>query len=106
VTVLKPNQEKHRSDYPTARNIRRACHTELYRTAKRLKIRILPEQLNQAKERYAAKVFHNLPWIYEHQSNRKKLADWWEEAVSPEIAELWEVDRGKLCEAFRNAFGG
>jgi toxin CptA len=34
------------------------------------------------------------------------LADWWDENVSGEIAELWEVEPSKLRSAFRDAFGG
>lgn len=48
----------------------------------------------------------NLMWIAEHTSNRKVLADWWDEAVCPELADLWQVDRETLSRAFRSAFGG
>jgi hypothetical protein len=104
--VMKPTPEKHQAAYPTARKIRRACKAELYRTSKRLKQWIAPEKLEQAEKIYYKQVILHLPWIAENQSNRKKLSDWWEEHVSKEIAELWEVDRPRLCEAFRDAFGG
>jgi toxin CptA len=47
-----------------------------------------------------------LQWIYENRSNKKAQCDWWDEQVSAELAELWGVDRLKLCEAFRDAYGG
>ncbi|ALS26540.1 dehydrogenase [Paenibacillus cisolokensis] len=103
---MKPQSEKYQAGYPTARKIRRACNQELYRTVKRLKKWIPKERIQQAEKLYFQKVTLNLPWIYEHYSNRKALADWWDENVSGEIAELWEVDRAKLCAAFREAFGG
>ena len=45
-------------------------------------------------------------WIHENASNRRLLSDWWDENVSAEIAEIWDVNREKLCAAFRDAFGG
>jgi len=48
----------------------------------------------------------NLPWIVEHASNRKALADWWAERVGPDIAALWNVEPAVLEKAFREAFGG
>ena len=51
-------------------------------------------------------ITENLLWIAEQNSNRKALADWWDEAVSGELAELWQVDQGQLKRAFRSAFGG
>lgn len=99
-------KQKHQSGYPTARKIRRACDNELYRTAKRLGIYLPKEKLEAAEKLYFKKVATNLIWISENQSNRRKLADWWDENVSAEIAELWEVDREKLQAAFRDAFGG
>ncbi|RXZ84320.1 dehydrogenase [Paenibacillaceae bacterium] len=103
---MNPAHEKHQSDYPTARKIRRACSNELYRTIKRLKQPILPNKVAEAEKIYYRKVILNLQWIHENHSNRKLLSDWWEENVSEEIAALWEVDRTRLCDAFRNAFGG
>jgi toxin CptA len=103
---LKPTNEKHSSNYPTARKIKRACSNELYRTVKRLGTWIPENKREEAENIYFKKVALNLPWIVEHQSNRKVLSDWWEENVSAEIAELWEVDRAALCAAFRHAFGG
>lgn len=103
---MRPTNEKHTTGYPTARKIKRACSNELYRTAKRLNKWIPKEKVEEAEKLYFKKVALNLPWIHEHQSNRKVLSDWWDENVSAEIAELWEVDRTALCEAFRHAFGG
>ncbi|ANY65356.1 dehydrogenase [Paenibacillus sp. BIHB 4019] len=103
---MKPTAQKHDSSLPTARKIRRACSNELYRTAKRLKLWVSKEKLDQAENLYFKKVAVNLLWIHEHKSNRKLLADWWDENVSAEIAELWETDREKLSEAFRESFGG
>jgi len=52
------------------------------------------------------RVIGNLLWIAENRSNRKLLADWWDEELSEEISQLWQVDRAKLSQAFRDAFGG
>ncbi|AJY75682.1 dehydrogenase [Paenibacillus beijingensis] len=98
--------KKHQPDFPTARKIRRACGNELYRTAKRMKVWIAADAMEEAEKRYTKKVLLNLPWIVENRSNRKLLSDWWDENVAAEIAELWNVDRTKLCAAFRDAFGG
>ncbi|MBJ6361325.1 dehydrogenase [Paenibacillus sp. GCM10012307] len=103
---MKPSNEKHSQQYPTARKIRRACNNELYRTIKRLKVWVPKEKLEEAESLYFKKVILNLIWITENHSNRKLLSDWWDENVSAEIAELWEVDRDQLCRAFREAFGG
>ncbi|MFF2885362.1 dehydrogenase [Paenibacillus sp. NPDC057967] len=103
---MKPNAQKHASAYPSARKIRRSCSNELYRAAKRLKVWIPKDKMEQAETIYVKKVAANLIWIFENRSNRKVQADWWEDNVSPEIAELWEVDRLRLCEAFREAYGG
>ncbi|MOA12838.1 hypothetical protein D3C78_1328620 [compost metagenome] len=62
--------------------------------------------MEQAEALYSKKVILNLVWIVEHESNRKVQADWWEENVSADIAELWGVDRTALCTAFREAYGG
>ncbi|MDF2649970.1 MAG: hypothetical protein K0Q73_5775 [Paenibacillus sp.] len=101
----KPN-EKHKQQFPSARGIRRACSKELYRTIKRLKIWISPEQIRAAEELYVKKVMLNLPFIMENGSNRKALSDWFDENVGPEIAPLWNVELEVLNHAFRDAFGG
>lgn len=97
---------KHEQELPSARKIRRTCNKELYRTIKRLKTFIAPDLLEQAEKLYFHKVVGNLIWIAENGSNRKLLADWWEEHVAPEIAELWQVDVERLSDAFRDGFGG
>jgi hypothetical protein len=98
--------EKHKQPFPTVRTIRRTCNRELYRAAKRLKIYIPPERMEQAEKLYLEKVIRNLPYIMETGSNRKKLADWWDENVNAEVAELWNVEPVKLAKAFRESFGG
>ncbi|GKU80396.1 dehydrogenase [Paenibacillus sp. L3-i20] len=103
---MKTSAQKHSQDLPSARKIRRSCSNELYRTVKRLKLWISKEKMDQAETIYLKKVVANLHWIVEHQSNRKAQADWWDANVSEEIAGLWEVDRIRLCEAFRDAYGG
>lgn len=97
---------KHASSLPTPRKIRRGCSKELYRTVKRLRVYIPEELIKQGEALYYKKVIGNLLWIGENISNRKLLADWWDEAVSTELAELWQVDRAELSAAFRDAFGG
>lgn len=97
---------KHEQNLPSARKIRRTCNKELYRTVRRLKAYIAPPLLEQAEKLYFHKVVGNLIWIAENGSNRKLLADWWEEHVAPEIAELWGVDVQRLSDAFRDGFGG
>lgn len=99
-------QEKHAAQLPSPRTIRRACGNELYRTVKRLKTHIPAPLVQQAEDLYMRKVIGNLLWIHENRSNRKALADWWDEAVAGDIAELWGVDRARLSQAFRDAFGG
>ncbi|MEI7026932.1 dehydrogenase [Paenibacillus sp. y28] len=99
-------QEKHNQPFPSARKIRRSCNKELYRTIKKLKIWIPPAQVLEAETLYYKKVILNLPWIVENASNRKVLADWWEEQVCPEVAGLWNVEPPVLSAAFRSAFGG
>lgn len=103
---MKNGQPKHEAALPSPRTIRRACSVELYRTVKRLKRYVPDERVKQAEDLYVSKVIGNLLWITENRSDRKKLADWWEEAVSEEIASLWDVDRERLVAAFRAAFGG
>lgn len=97
---------KHEKALPSARKIRRTCRNELYRTVKRLNIRIPKQQLEQAEALYERKVLLNLPWIAEHGDNRKILADWWETEIAPDISEIWNVPAGHLARAFREAFGG
>jgi hypothetical protein len=106
VSVNRQQNLKHKQNYPTARKIRRSCNKELYRTMKKLKLWVPQEQLSQAEELYFNKVVMNLPWIVEHGSNRKMLADWWEANVCPDIAGLWNVDSPTLAKAFRDSFGG
>ncbi len=104
--MLNSANEKHKQQFPNVRSIRRACNRELYRTVKKLKVRIAPEPMKQAEELYLKKVMLNLPFIMETGSNRKALADWWEQNVSAEIAPLWNVDVNALNRAFRDSFGG
>ena len=100
------NKGKHEQELPSARTIRRTCNKELYRTIKRLKRYIEPELVVQAEKLYYHKVAMNLLWIAENGSNRKLLADWFEQHVAPEIASLWQVDVTQLAAAFRDGFGG
>ncbi|NMM53214.1 dehydrogenase [Paenibacillus aquistagni] len=102
---MKP-RERHLDPLPSARKIRRACQNELYRTVKRMKVYIPDALMKQGEELYVNKVIGNLIWIHEHGNNRKELADWWEEAVSEELAALWQVDKNRLTDCFRKAFGG
>jgi toxin CptA len=105
---MKPQRPagRHEAVYPSARKIRRACGVELYRTIKRLGRYIPPEKIEEAEKLYFRKVAENLIWIHENRDNRRKLADWWEEHVCPEIAALWDVEPKRLGAAFRAAFGG
>lgn len=105
-TANEKHNEKHNQDLPSLRKIRRACDKELYRAVKRLKIWIPPAKLAEAEQLYLQKVVLNLPFIAENSSNRKVLADWWDEHVCPEIAALWDVPQADLARAFRQAFGG
>lgn len=100
------NKAAHDKPLPSARQIRRSCNKELYRTVKRLKVYITPELVEQAEELYFKKVVLNLVWIAENGSNRKLLSDWFEENVAPSIAELWKVETAVLSRAFRDSFGG
>jgi len=88
----------------TLRAIRRSCSRELMRTLKKLKTSVAPELMEQAEQLYLHKVILHLSWIQENGSRRKKLADWWEEHVCPEIAELWNMEPPMLAHAFREAF--
>ncbi|MFD2615634.1 dehydrogenase [Paenibacillus gansuensis] len=101
------NQVKHQAGgLPTARKIRRACSKELYRAVKRLKTYIPADKLAEGETLYYKKVMLNLLWIHEHSSNRKMLADWWDENVCQELAGLWDVPADQLSKAFRESFGG
>ncbi len=97
---------KHTAQPPNPRTIRRACGKELYRAVKRLRQHIPSESVRAAEELYTRKVIGHLEWITMNQSNRKMLADWWDEAVCPDIAALWQVEPARLSRAFRDAFGG
>ncbi|WP_426451439.1 dehydrogenase [Paenibacillus sp. S-38] len=100
------NKMKHSQPLPSARQIRRTCSRELYRARKKLGGWIPPEQVSQADELYYKKVLLNLPYIAENGSNRKLLADWFDENVCGEIAALWNVESEALGRAFRESFGG
>jgi len=103
---MKDSPGKHGTSLPTPRKIRRGCSKELYRTVKKLGIYIPQDKVAEGEALYYKKVIENLLWIAEHSSNRKALADWWDEAVSEDLAELWQVDHNQLKRAFRSAFGG
>src|SRR5690625_1838645 len=102
----KRSHQQGNAEPPSARKLRRTCNKELYRTAKRLRQWIPPDKLEQANRLYYKKVVHHVTWITENRSHRKKLADWWEEAIAPDIAELWDIEVQRLVRAFRDAFGG
>ena len=104
--MMNQEREKHTATLPSPRTIRRACGKELYRTIKRLHRHIPDEAVQEATELYTRRVIGHLEWITLHQSNRKKLADWWDEAICQDIAALWQVDSARLSRAFRDAFGG
>ncbi|WNR45188.1 dehydrogenase [Paenibacillus roseipurpureus] len=104
--VYQKQNERHKQLYPNARAIRRACSKELYRTIKRLKVWLSAEQIDAAEAIYVKKVMLNLPFIVENGSNRRVLADWFDEHVGPEIAPIWNVELETLNNAFRDAFGG
>jgi predicted RNase H-like nuclease len=103
---MKIGQNKHEVPIPNPRGIRRACGNELYRTVKRLKTHVPAELLKEAQELYVKRVIGHLEWISAHHSNRKALADWWDEALCAEIAVMWKVEQSQLSKAFRDAFGG
>jgi toxin CptA len=98
------SSEKHTKALPSLRHIRRSCQRELYRTVKRLKTFITDDQMKAAEQIYIKKVVFNLPWISENGSNRKRLADWWENEVCADIAVLWNVESAVLAKAFRDSF--
>lgn len=97
---------QHNPELPTARSIRRACQTEIYRTIKRMKVYIAPDKLKQAEQLYYKKVASNLVWIHENRSNRKIQVEWWEENVLDDLVAILEVDREKFAHAFRTSYGG
>jgi len=103
--MIKDRTEKHKSPVPSPRTIRRACSRELYRTAKRLKLRLSDELMQQAEDLYYKKVLLNIVFVVEHNSNRKALADWWDDNVAADVAALWGADKDKVSQAFRAAFG-
>lgn len=98
--------QKHTAQLPSPRGIRRACSRELYRTVKRLNVYVSPPDIEAAEKLYFQKVIGNLMWIFEHRSNKKKQAEWWAEAVAPDIAKLWNVDEAALVRAFKDGYGG
>lgn len=100
------NPMKHNKPYPSVREIRRACSKELYRARKKINRWISPELVDQAEKLYFKKVALNLQFVVENASNRKLLADWFEENVCGEIAALWDVEPEVLAKAFRDSFGG
>lgn len=100
------SHKKQHAPLPSARQIRRTCNKELYRTIKKLKTWIPPEKLAEAEKIYFKKVILNLIWITENKDNRKKQVDWWEEACCHEIATLWNIPVEKLAKAFRESYGG
>ncbi|MFD2672540.1 dehydrogenase [Marinicrinis sediminis] len=91
---------------PNARSIRRACAKELYRTNKKLGVYIPKDKQEAGLKLYTDQVMQHLAWVVEHRNERRKLADWWAEAVAPELARCWDVNETRLVEAFREAFGG
>ncbi|MBP1157145.1 MULTISPECIES: dehydrogenase [unclassified Paenibacillus] len=100
------NPMKHNKSLPSARQIRRTCSRELYRARKKMGGYITLDLIKQADELYYKKVLMNLPYIAEHGSNRKVLADWFDENVCGEVAALWNVEPNVLGKAFRESFGG
>jgi hypothetical protein len=100
------NRMKHDKPLPSVRQIRRTCSRELYRARKKLGRYISPEQVDEADDLYFRRVMANLPYIAENGSNRRLLADWFDENVSADVAALWNVERETLSRAFRESFGG
>ena len=76
----------------------------MLRTAKKLKTAISAEHMEQGEQIYVYKVMLNLAWILENGSYRKKLADWWEVNVCPDLAAIWQVEPIVLAHAFRDSF--
>lgn len=104
--MRKESPFKHEKPFPSARDVKRTCQKELYRTVKKLNQWIAPDKIKQAENFYFKEVILHLQWIVEHRDNRKKQADWWCEHISPKLAELWGVDQHKLNKAFRDSYGG
>lgn len=102
---MKHADVSHQPDLPTARNIRRTCNSELYRTIKRMKVWIPEHKVKAAEKVYFQKVASNLIWIHEHRSNRKKQVEWWETNVCDELVNILEVDRNQFVAAFKAAYG-
>ncbi|MED4604445.1 dehydrogenase [Paenibacillus validus] len=100
------NKMKHQQPLPSVRQIRRTCSRELYRARKKVGRHITAEQIDRADDVYFKKVLANLPYIAENGSNRKLLADWFNEHVCGEVAEIYGVEREVLARAFRDSFGG
>ncbi|MBC8080465.1 MAG: dehydrogenase [Gorillibacterium sp.] len=103
---MKVDNGKHDNPLPSVRQVRRACGRELYRTAKRLGKRITPEKMEQAVTCYFKKVVLHLPYIVKNAGNKKLLADWFDEQMAIEVAEMWEVEPKAVAVAFRQALGG
>lgn len=104
---MNPNHKmKHQKPLPSIRQIRRTCSRELYRARKKVGRYITKEQIDQADEVYFKKVLANLPYIAENGSNRKLLADWFDEQVCGEVAAIYGVEPNVLARAFRDSFGG
>lgn len=102
---MKHQTMTHQPELPTARNIRRACQSELYRTIKRMKVWVPEDKVKTAEKLYFQKVAGNLVWIHENRSNRKKQVEWWETNVCDELVAILEVDRNHFVEAFKAAYG-
>lgn len=100
------NPDDKRDPFPNLRKMKRTCNNELYRARKRLKVWIPPEVVAEGEKLYFQKVASNLIWIVENNKNRKKLADWWENEVAPDLSKLWNVNEKQLAQAFRDSFGG
>lgn len=103
---MKAEKGKHDHALPTARQVRRACGRELYRTAKRLHSHIAPEPMEQAVGFYYKQVMLHLPYIVQNSGNKKKLADWFSEHAATEVAGLWNQEPQAVSDAFREALGG
>ncbi|WP_281889703.1 dehydrogenase [Paenibacillus sp. YYML68] len=100
------NKMKHQKPVPSVRQIRRTCSRELYRARKRIGRYVTPEAIREADDIYFKKVLAHLMYIVENGSNRKLLADWFDEHVCGEVAVLYGVEEAVLSKAFRDSFGG
>lgn len=103
--MMKHPTASHQVQLPTARSVRRACQSELYRAIKRMKVWIPEEKLKAAEKLYFKKVAANLVWIHENRSNRRMQIEWWENHVCDELVAILEVDRRRFVEAFKAAYG-